>query len=43
MLDVMQKKLEGHWMFQTDESRRRLQMCENCRVKDMFSGEAGNA
>ncbi len=43
MLDAMQKKLEGHWMFQTDESRRRLQMCENCRVKDMFSGEAGNA
>jgi ferredoxin len=43
MLDVMQKKLEGHWMFQTDESRRRLHMCENCRVKDMFSGEAGNA
>ncbi len=43
MLDAMQKKLEGHWMFQTDESRRRLQMCENCRVKDMFSGEGGNA
>ncbi len=43
MLDAMQRKLEGHWMFQTEEARRRMQMCENCRVKDMFSGEAGNA
>jgi hypothetical protein len=32
----MQQKLEGHWMFQTEEVRRRLQMCEHCRVKDMF-------
>lgn len=43
MLDAMQRKLEGHWMFESEEARKRLQMCENCRVKDMFSGEAGNA
>jgi ferredoxin len=36
LLTKMQQKLEGHWMFQTEESRRRLQMCEHCRVKDMF-------
>jgi ferredoxin len=36
LLAKMQQKLEGHWMFQTEESRRRLQMCEHCRVKDMF-------
>jgi ferredoxin len=36
LLTKMQRKLEGHWMFQTEESRRRLQMCEHCRVKDMF-------
>lgn len=36
LLDKVQKKLEGHWMFQTEEARRRLQMCEHCRVKDMF-------
>jgi ferredoxin len=36
LLATMQRKLEGHWMFQTEESRRRLQMCEHCRVKDMF-------
>ena len=40
LLDVLEKKLAGHWMFQTEESRRRLLMCEDCRVRDMFSGEA---
>jgi len=42
LLDTVQRKLEGHWMFQTEEARRRLQMCEHCRVKDMFkSGRDG--
>lgn len=42
LLAKMQRKLEGHWMFQTESSRRRLQMCEHCRVKDMFrSGREG--
>ena len=42
LLDKVQRKLEGHWMFQTEEARRRLQMCEHCRVKDMFkSGRGG--
>lgn len=36
LLGKLQRKLEGHWMFQTEEARRRLQMCEHCRVKDMF-------
>jgi ferredoxin len=36
LLDKLQRKLEGHWMFQTEEARRRLQMCDHCRVKDMF-------
>jgi ferredoxin len=40
MLDVLEKKLAGHWMFQTEESRRRLLMCEDCRVRDMFSAES---
>ncbi len=39
MLDVMMKKLEGHWMFQSEEAIRRMQMCEHCRVKDMFRTE----
>jgi ferredoxin len=36
LLENVQRKLEGHWMFQTEEARRRLQMCDHCRVKDMF-------
>jgi len=39
MLDVLSRKLEGHWMFQTERARKRLQMCETCRVKDMFADE----
>jgi len=39
MLDVLSRKLEGHWMFQTERARKRLQMCETCRVKDMFVEE----
>ncbi len=41
MLDKLSRKLEGHWMFQTEEARRRLQMCEDCRVRDLFAAEAG--
>ena len=40
MLDKLSRKLEGHWMFQTEEARRRLQMCEDCRVRDLFVAEA---
>ena len=40
MLEVLEKKLAGHWMFQTEAQRRRLQMCEDCRVRDMFTEEA---
>ncbi len=36
MIDNMAQKLAGHWMFEDESSRRRLKMCEDCRVKDMF-------
>lgn len=36
MLKVMAQKLEGHWMFKTDTERRRLEMCDTCRVKDLM-------
>jgi ferredoxin len=39
MLDKLQGKLAGHWMFQTEEALRRLQMCEDCRVRSMFTAE----
>jgi ferredoxin len=37
MLDVLSRKLAGHWMFQTDEAKRRMLMCEDCRVRDMYA------
>ncbi len=39
----MREKLQGHWMFQKPEALRRLEMCEDCRVKDMFAQESGLA
>jgi len=42
MLKVMAKKLEDHWMFQSDADRRRLEMCEDCRVKDRMRSELGS-
>ena len=41
MLDNMARKLQGHPMFQSEEALRRLQMCGDCRVRDMMhSGDA---
>jgi ferredoxin len=37
MLDVLNRKLADHWMFQTDEAKRRMLMCEDCRVRDMYA------
>ena len=36
MIDRMGEKLSQHWMFKDDDALRRLQMCEDCRVKDIF-------
>ena len=36
----MQQRLAGHSMFQAPGALARLQMCEDCRVKDMFRSEA---
>ncbi len=38
-LTSLMKKLEGHWMFQTEAERRRLEMCDTCRVKDMMRAQ----
>ncbi len=40
ILERMKDKLKDHWMFQNPDSVSRLEMCENCRVKDMFEKEA---
>jgi ferredoxin len=40
VIDNILGKLEGHAMFQTERSRRRLQMCEDCRVVDAVQDNA---
>lgn len=37
MMEKIRDKLSGHWMYQDPEQRKRLEMCEDCRVEDMFS------
>ncbi len=41
MIDTMTAKLAGHWMFSDGKAMRRLKMCEDCRVVDMFEDDAG--
>jgi ferredoxin len=41
MMNKVQEKLKGHWMFRKPDALRRLQMCEDCRVKDMFAQQEG--
>ena len=39
MVTTMIGRLAGHSMFATEESRRRLQMCADCRVVDMMANK----
>jgi len=39
MIVTMLGKLEGHYMFQDERSKRRLKMCEDCRVVDVVQDE----
>jgi ferredoxin len=41
MIDKMTQKLSQHWMFQSKDAMRRVQMCDDCRVTDMYRKEAG--
>jgi len=41
MMQTIRGKLAGHWMFQDESQKRRLEMCEDCRVEDMFSSGGG--
>ena len=41
MLDNLARKLQGNPMFQSEEAFRRLQMCGDCRVRDMMRGGSG--
>jgi ferredoxin len=39
LMDRMQDKLKDHWMYQNDQARRRMHMCGDCRVKDLYASE----
>jgi len=41
LIESMKAKLAGHWMFQDEAAIRRLQLCGDCRVRDMFSEGRG--
>lgn len=41
MMERMRGKLAGHWMYQDPEQRKRLEMCEDCRVEDLFVKSGG--
>lgn len=41
MIEHMQAKLANHWMFGNERARQRLEMCEDCRVRDLWD-EQGN-
>ncbi len=40
MMTRMAEKLQGHWMFQSDQALRRVQMCADCRVRDLYRAES---
>lgn len=39
MLETMTAKLSSHWMFKDEKALRRLKMCGDCRVRDMFEDD----
>lgn len=43
MIDTITSKLSGHHMFQDSDSVRRLKMCDDCRVRDMFESRGSIA
>ncbi|MET0090571.1 MAG: 4Fe-4S binding protein [Candidatus Thiodiazotropha sp.] len=39
VINNMMQKLQGHYMFQTERARRRLTLCEDCRVVDIVQDQ----
>ncbi len=37
----MQQKLAGHWMYRDPNQVRRLEMCEDCRIEDLYLKNGG--
>jgi len=43
IMQTISSRLKDHYMFQSPEAKQRMQMCEDCRVRDMFKREAGDS
>lgn len=43
VIERMTERLKGHWMFQGESALRRLRMCDDCRVRDMFGSDGNGA
>lgn len=43
VIERMTERLKGHLMFQGEPALRRLQMCDDCRVRDMFRPDGSGA
>ena len=41
VIEQMQAKLAGHWMFGDEAALQRLQMCGDCRVQAVYAGPRG--
>lgn len=41
VIELMEQRLAGHWMFQDEKSRQRLYLCEDCRVRAAMSDQHG--
>ncbi len=39
VIDAMRHKLQGHYMFQSEQARRRLTLCDSCRVIDIVQDQ----
>ena len=39
MVNRMQEKLKGHWMYANERQLRRLQMCRTCRTRDALMSQ----
>lgn len=41
MMESMERRLKGHWMFQDAEAIARIRLCEDCRIQRMYEDEGG--
>jgi len=41
MIESMERRLEGHWMFKDAEAVARIRLCEDCRIQKMYEDEGG--